>query len=126
MENKSLTMQVDQKVTTYLNSSEQNLLVKVALNLDSTIKEIADQIGNEPRLVEQMTLTLEEEGFLERGDDHIWNVTQLGVVELMKYSQLLRFKRMQAMIKQKDAELINNLEKLRNLSRKAYLNCDSH
>jgi predicted transcriptional regulator of viral defense system len=118
-------MQADQKVTTYLNTSEQNLLVKVALNLDSTIKEIADEIGDEPRLIEQMTLTLEEEGFLERGEDQIWNVTQLGVVELMKYSQLLRFKRMQAMIKQKDKELIINLEKLRNLSRKAYLNCDS-
>jgi DNA-binding MarR family transcriptional regulator len=118
-------MQADQKVTTYLNTSEQNLLIKVALNLDSTIKDIADQIGKEPRMVEQMTLTLEEEGFLERGEDQIWNVTQLGVVELMKYSKLLKFKKMQAMIKEKDQELIINLEKLRNLSRKAYLNCDS-
>ena len=118
-------MQADQKVTTYLNTSEQNLLIKVALNLDSTIKDIADQIGKEPRMVEQMTLTLEEEGFLERGDDRIWNVTELGVVELMKYSKLLKFKKMQAMIKEKDQELIINLEKLRNLSRKAYLNCDS-
>jgi len=118
-------MQADQKVTTYLNTSEQNLLIKVALNLDSTIKDIADQIGKEPRMVEQMTLTLEEEGFLERGDDRIWNVTELGVVELMKYSKLLKFKKMQAMINEKDQELIINLEKLRNLSRKAYLNCDS-
>jgi len=118
-------MQADQKATTYLNTSEQNLLIKVALNLDSTIKDIADQIGKEPRMVEQMTLTLEEEGFLERGDDRIWNVTELGVVELMKYSKLLKFKKMQAMIKEKDQELIINLEKLRNLSRKAYLNCDS-
>lgn len=118
-------MQVDQKVTTYLNTSEQNLLVKIALNLDSTIKEIAEEIGNEPRLIEQMTLTLEEEGFLERGEDQVWNVTQLGVVELMKYSELLRFKKMQAMIKEQDQEVINNLIKLRDLSRKAYLNCDS-
>jgi len=120
-----MSVKVDEKVTADLKMNEEAVLEVIALNPDITSEEIRQRYDLSQRTIVEAVDSLQEKGLVrpldsDEENDLVWEVPLLGRITLLKCAQMMRFRIMEAKVREQPKSVISQLEKKKEYFETAY------
>lgn len=116
---------LNDQTTTDLKSTQETILEVIALNPETTLKQIDDKYQLKQERIIETTDELQQKGFIQQLQDNEkndlnWEVTELGRTMLLKLHYNTRFTIMQAKLREQPEKDIQQLRQKKKAFKKAY------